>query len=84
MVSYTDFIVYHGMVYKLPWYTMSYYSILWLTMDLPSYTMVLFYKGTAASDKLEGTRRVGSHADDWLRHLANDDESRFYYAKWTY
>ena len=28
--------------------------------------------------ELEGTRRVRSHADNWLRHLANDDELRFY------
>jgi len=27
--------------------------------------------------QLEGTHRVRSHTDDWLRHLANVDESRF-------
>ena len=27
--------------------------------------------------KLEGTRWVQSHADDWLRHLAIDDESQW-------
>jgi len=27
--------------------------------------------------QLEGTHRVRSHADDWLRHLANVDKSRF-------
>jgi len=45
-----------------------------MLMSLTTTTIALISHGHCL--KLEGTHRVQSHANDWLRHLANVNEAR--------